>query len=122
MAAPRQRRPLDRGRPWPRGDHDRAGPPAPGGAVGKRETGISLQTDDIDAYHEQLQRAGVDVDAQVSRMGGAGAGDVLAARPRRQPSYGRPVGAGGDSGATLAGGWSTIGSAWASAMPVAAMR
>ena len=44
--------------------------PPPGDlAVGKRETGISLQTDDIDAYHAQLQRAGVDVDAQVSRMG-----------------------------------------------------
>ena len=44
-------------------------PPPQEGAVGKRETGISLQTDDIDAYHAQLQRAGVDVDAEVSRMG-----------------------------------------------------
>ncbi len=44
-------------------------PPPNGGPVGKRETGISLQTDDIDAYHAQLQRAGVDVDAEVSRMG-----------------------------------------------------
>jgi catechol 2,3-dioxygenase-like lactoylglutathione lyase family enzyme len=44
-------------------------PPPQEGAAGKRETGISLQTDDIDAYHAQLQQAGVDVDAQVSRMG-----------------------------------------------------
>jgi len=45
-------------------------PPPNGGAVGERETGISLQTDDIDAYHAQLQQAGVDVDAEVTRMGG----------------------------------------------------
>jgi catechol 2,3-dioxygenase-like lactoylglutathione lyase family enzyme len=44
-------------------------PPPPGVSTGKRETGISLQTDDIDAYHAQLQQAGVDVDAQVSRLG-----------------------------------------------------
>ncbi len=44
-------------------------PPPHESAVGKRETGISLHTDDIDAYHAQLQQAGVDVDAQVNRMG-----------------------------------------------------
>ena len=44
-------------------------PPPQDGAVGKRETGISLQTDDIDAYHSRLKSAGVDVDAEVSRMG-----------------------------------------------------
>ena len=44
-------------------------PPPDGVATGKRETGISLQTDDIDAYHAQLRQAGVDVDEQVSRMG-----------------------------------------------------
>jgi catechol 2,3-dioxygenase-like lactoylglutathione lyase family enzyme len=44
-------------------------PPPDGAATGKRETGISLQTDDIDAYHAQLQQAGVDVDAEVARMG-----------------------------------------------------
>lgn len=44
-------------------------PPPHEGVVGKRETGISLQTDDIDAYHAQLRQAGVDVDAEVSRMG-----------------------------------------------------
>jgi catechol 2,3-dioxygenase-like lactoylglutathione lyase family enzyme len=45
-------------------------PPPDDAAAGKRETGISLQTDDIDAYHAQLQKAGVDVDAEVRRMGG----------------------------------------------------
>jgi catechol 2,3-dioxygenase-like lactoylglutathione lyase family enzyme len=44
-------------------------PPPQGGSVGKRETGISLQSDDIDAYHSQLKQAGVDVDAEVARMG-----------------------------------------------------
>jgi catechol 2,3-dioxygenase-like lactoylglutathione lyase family enzyme len=44
-------------------------PPPEDTATGNRETGISLQTDDIDAYHAQLKAAGVDVDAEVSRMG-----------------------------------------------------
>ena len=45
-------------------------PPHPEAKLGNRETGISLQTDDIDAYHAQLKDAGVDVDAEVQRMGG----------------------------------------------------
>ena len=45
-------------------------PPPEGKPTGSVETGISLQTDDIDAYHAELQAAGVDVDAEVSRMGG----------------------------------------------------
>jgi catechol 2,3-dioxygenase-like lactoylglutathione lyase family enzyme len=46
-------------------------PPPPDGStqVGKRETGISLYTDDIDGYHAQLKSDGVDVDPEVSRMG-----------------------------------------------------
>ena len=44
-------------------------PPGPEGKAGGRETGISLQTDDVDAFHAQLKAAGVDVDAEVSRMG-----------------------------------------------------
>jgi len=44
-------------------------PPPEGKPTGDRETGISLQTDDIEAYHAQLKESGVDVDAEVSRMG-----------------------------------------------------
>ena len=44
-------------------------PPPPGGSTGDRETGIGLQTDDIDAYHAELKANGVDVDPEVSRMG-----------------------------------------------------
>lgn len=44
-------------------------PPPEGTESGNRETGISLQTDDIDAYHAELKEAGVDVDPEVSRMG-----------------------------------------------------
>jgi len=45
-------------------------PPPENVPTGKRETGISLQTDDIDAYHAALKAAGVDVDETVMRMGG----------------------------------------------------
>lgn len=45
-------------------------PPGPGGETGNRLTGISLQTADIDAYHAHLKARGVDLDAEVSRMGG----------------------------------------------------
>jgi predicted enzyme related to lactoylglutathione lyase len=44
-------------------------PPPQGEPAGNRETGIALQTDDIDAYHDKLKTAGVDVDAEISRMG-----------------------------------------------------
>ena len=44
-------------------------PPPPGGSTGNRETGIGLQTDDIDAYHADLKAKSVDVDDEVSRMG-----------------------------------------------------
>jgi catechol 2,3-dioxygenase-like lactoylglutathione lyase family enzyme len=43
-------------------------PPRPGGPTGV-ETGISLATDDADATHAELQSGGVDVDAEVARMG-----------------------------------------------------
>jgi len=45
-------------------------PPPPGAPTGNHQTGISFETSDIDAYHAQLREAGVDVDAEVSRMGG----------------------------------------------------
>ena len=44
-------------------------PPPEGAPTGKRETGICLHTDDIDAYHAELKANGVDVDPEVSRMG-----------------------------------------------------
>ena len=44
-------------------------PPPEGSPTGSRQTGIGLQTDDIDAFHAELKAAGVDVDAEVSRVG-----------------------------------------------------
>jgi predicted enzyme related to lactoylglutathione lyase len=46
-------------------------PPGPTVTAGGKDTGISLQTDDIDSYHAQLKDRGVDVDADVSRFGDA---------------------------------------------------
>ena len=43
-------------------------PPRPGDPTGV-QTGISLTTDDVDATHAELKASGVDVDAEVSRMG-----------------------------------------------------
>ena len=44
-------------------------PPRPGTTVEPAETGITFTTSDIDATHEALKSRGVDVDAEVSRMG-----------------------------------------------------
>jgi len=44
-------------------------PPPEGRPTGNRETGIGLHTEDIDGYHADLRDSGVDVDAEVSRMG-----------------------------------------------------
>ncbi len=45
-------------------------PPRPGtDPEGGVQTGISLTTDDIDATHAHLQSLGVDVDAEILRMG-----------------------------------------------------
>jgi predicted enzyme related to lactoylglutathione lyase len=44
-------------------------PPPPGSDAGSKETGIIVTTDDIDASHAELKAKGVDVDAEVSRMG-----------------------------------------------------
>jgi catechol 2,3-dioxygenase-like lactoylglutathione lyase family enzyme len=46
-----------------------APPPPGGGPVEPQQTGITLATDDIDASHAQMKSLGVDVDAEVSRMG-----------------------------------------------------
>jgi catechol 2,3-dioxygenase-like lactoylglutathione lyase family enzyme len=44
-------------------------PPPEGSPTGNVQTGIGLQTGDIDAYHAELRDAGVDVDDEISRMG-----------------------------------------------------
>ncbi len=44
-------------------------PPPPGTDAGNRETGIALNCDDIEAVHSDMKSKGVDVDAEVSRMG-----------------------------------------------------
>ncbi len=44
-------------------------PPPPGREVTATETGITLVTDDIDTTHAEMKARGVDVDAEVSRMG-----------------------------------------------------
>jgi len=44
-------------------------PPPSGREPSPAMTGITLTTDDIDATHEHLRSAGVDVDDEVARMG-----------------------------------------------------
>jgi catechol 2,3-dioxygenase-like lactoylglutathione lyase family enzyme len=44
-------------------------PPPEGQPIEAMQTGITLTTSDIDATHTELKALGVDVDAQVSRMG-----------------------------------------------------
>ena len=45
-------------------------PPPEGKPLEARETGITLYAPDVEAYHEQLKADGVDVDGEISRMGG----------------------------------------------------
>ncbi len=45
-------------------------PPRPGSEVTPTETGITLTTNDIDATYAELKSRGVDVDDEVSRLGG----------------------------------------------------
>jgi predicted enzyme related to lactoylglutathione lyase len=44
-------------------------PPGPDGKAGGRETGITLDSSDVDADYAELKAKGVDVDAEVMRMG-----------------------------------------------------
>jgi len=46
-----------------------APPPPDGDGVTPMQTGITLRTADIDATHAEMKARGVDVDAEVSRMG-----------------------------------------------------
>jgi len=45
-------------------------PPPQGSSAGGSQTGICLDTSDVDADHAALKAAGVDVDDEVSRFGG----------------------------------------------------
>jgi catechol 2,3-dioxygenase-like lactoylglutathione lyase family enzyme len=45
-------------------------PPPQGKETGGKETGIILDTSDVDADHATLRAAGVDVDDEVTRFGG----------------------------------------------------
>jgi predicted enzyme related to lactoylglutathione lyase len=45
-------------------------PPPQGTPAGGQQTGICLDTDDVDADHAALKAAGADVDDEVSRYGG----------------------------------------------------
>jgi catechol 2,3-dioxygenase-like lactoylglutathione lyase family enzyme len=45
-------------------------PPPPGRQAGGTQTGICLDTSDVDADHAALKEVGADVDEQVSRFGG----------------------------------------------------
>jgi catechol 2,3-dioxygenase-like lactoylglutathione lyase family enzyme len=45
-------------------------PPPQGQEAGGGQTGICLDTSDVDADHAELKAAGVDVDEEVSRWGG----------------------------------------------------
>ena len=44
-------------------------PPPPGSAAGGAQTGIILDTSDVDSDHAALKAAGVDVDDEVARWG-----------------------------------------------------
>ena len=45
-------------------------PPPPGAEAGGSQTGICLDTSDVDADHATLKAAGADVDDEVTRWGG----------------------------------------------------
>ena len=45
-------------------------PPPPGQEAGGSQTGICLDTTDVDGAHAALKSAGADIDAEVSRYGG----------------------------------------------------
>jgi catechol 2,3-dioxygenase-like lactoylglutathione lyase family enzyme len=45
--------------------------PPPGATVTPQQTGITFQTDDIDATHAQFKAQGVDVDDEIMRLGGS---------------------------------------------------
>lgn len=44
-------------------------PPGPDVTPGGKQTGISLQAENVGGYHAELKARGVDVDAEVARLG-----------------------------------------------------
>ena len=44
-------------------------PPGANTTPGGKDTGITLEVEDVDAFHARLKERGVDVDAEVSRFG-----------------------------------------------------
>ncbi len=44
-------------------------PPPPGNPTGGAQTGIGLYTTDVEAEHARMRERGIDVDAEISRMG-----------------------------------------------------
>ena len=66
-------------------------PPPQGQEAGGSQTGICLDTSDVDADHAALKAAGVDVDERGHPLGRPGAADVLAARPGRKLADHRPA-------------------------------
>ena len=61
---------MGRGRHPRHADDDRTRPAAAGQQAGGSQTGICLDTTDVDADHAALKAAGVDVDEDVTRYGG----------------------------------------------------
>src|SRR4051794_41890458 len=59
-------------------------PPPQGTDAGGTQTGICLDTSDVDADHAALKAAGADVDDEGSRYGGAGAPRVWGRGPGRE--------------------------------------
>jgi predicted enzyme related to lactoylglutathione lyase len=44
-------------------------PPGPNATAGGKDTGITLESHDLDAFHAQLKDRGVDVDGEITRWG-----------------------------------------------------
>ena len=64
-------------------------PPPEGQQAGGGQTGICLDTSDVDADHAALKAAGVDVDEAGHPLGRPGSADVLAARSGRKRAHHR---------------------------------
>ena len=59
-------------------------PPPQGTEAGGSQTGICIDTSDVDADHAALKAAGADVDDEIFAVGRTRAADVLGPRPGRE--------------------------------------